>query len=274
MGTKRDPRPGSDPGGPRGGPDGDGAGTGSIALGASSRAAEAGNEWLPPAASANATRTRATDHVFMQLAGAILRGQLGANQPLPPERDLAARFDISRVLVREAIHRLKELGLVRVKQGGVTTVLDPDAATDPRVTALALELAPRDGAAARDLMERHLANAVALLELAEHRMVSHEVLALEGLVADYAKQGPARGPSFAVEYWTFVANATRNKILARETRWWMSVTTAAGLEHALIPHPHDTSVALYEETTGRLRRRENAARFFLENVRSAIQAPR
>lgn len=269
MGTKRDPRPAGEPGDPRGGSEEDGAG--SIAPG---RAPEQADEWLTTAASTNATRTRATDHVFMQLAGAILRGQLGANQPLPPERDLAARFDISRVLVREAIHRLKELGLVRVKQGGVTTVLDPDAATDPRVTALALELAPRDGATARDLMERHLANAVALLELAEHRMVSHEVLALEELVADYAKQGPARGPSFVVEYWTRVAASTRNKILSRETRWWMGVTAAAGLEHVLIPHPHDESVALYEETTGRLRRREHAARFFLEKVRGAIQAPR
>jgi DNA-binding FadR family transcriptional regulator len=269
MGTKRDPRPDGEPGDPRGGSEEDGAG----AI-APSRAPEQAGEWLTAAVSTNATRTRATDHVFMQLAGAILRGQLGANQPLPPERDLAARFDISRVLVREAIHRLKELGLVRVKQGGVTTVLDPDAATDPRVTALALELAPRDGATARDLMERHLANAVVLLELAEHRMVSHEVLALEELVADYARQGPARGPSFAVEYWSRVAASTRNKILSRETRWWMGVTAAAGLAHVLIPHPHDESVALYEGTTGRLRRREHAARFFLEKVRGAIQAPR
>ncbi len=43
---------------------------------------------------------------------------------------------LSRVLVREAIHRLKDLGLVRVKQGGLTIVLDPDEAIDPRVTVL------------------------------------------------------------------------------------------------------------------------------------------
>jgi GntR family transcriptional regulator, transcriptional repressor for pyruvate dehydrogenase complex len=230
------------------------------------------DEWLPTHTST--TRTRATDHVFLQLAGAILRGQLQPNQPLPPERDLATRFDISRVLVREAIHRLKELGLVRVKQGGHTTVLDPDAATDPRVMALALELAPPDGAAARDLMEHHLAHAVALLELAENRMVAHEVEELEALVADYARQGESRGPSFAVDYWTLVAAATRNKVLSREARWWMSVTTAARLEPALVPYPHEQTLALYEETTNRLRRREHAATFFLEKVRRALQSPR
>src|SRR5687767_10172709 len=131
--------------------------------------ATASGEWLPTGTGATATRTRAADHVFVQLAGAILRGQLTPNNALPPERDLATRFDISRVLVREAIHRLKDLGLVRVKQGGLTTVLDPDTAIDPRVQALALELAPPDGTAARELQERHLAHAVALLELAENR---------------------------------------------------------------------------------------------------------
>lgn len=233
-------------------------------------------EWLPTSSGAagTATRTRAADHVFVQLAGAILRGQLAANQPLPPERDLATRFDISRVLVREAIHRLKDLGLVRVKQGGQTIVLDPDDATDPRVTALALELAPPDGAAARDLLERHLALAVTLLELSEHRMVLGEVQALEKLVADYKERGASHAATFAVDYWTLIARGTKNKILLRETRWWMDVARAAKLERALVPLGHEETVALYEQTTARLRRREGAAAHFLEAVRPALHAAR
>lgn len=230
-------------------------------------------DWAPTATtSGTATRTRAADHVFVQLAGAILRGQLAANQPLPPERDLATRFDISRVLVREAIHRLKDLGLVRVKQGGQTTVLDPDDATDPRVMALALELAPPDGSAARDLLERQLAQAVTLLELAEHRMVLVEVNALEKLVADYAQKGATFGPTFATEYWTVVARGTKNKILYRETRWWMDIARSPTLEKALVPFDHTTMLSLYEQTTSRLRRREGASAFFLESVRPALHA--
>jgi GntR family transcriptional repressor for pyruvate dehydrogenase complex len=232
-------------------------------------------EWAPTAAGGGTgTRTRAADHVFVQLAGAILRGQLAANQPLPPERDLATRFDISRVLVREAIHRLKDLGLVRVKQGGQTTVLDPDDATDPRVMALALELAPPDGTAARDLLERHLAHSVTLLELAEHRMVLGEVQSLEKLVADYAAKGAPFGPAFATEYWTAVARSTKNKILYRETRWWMDIARSPTLERALVPFDHPTTLAIYEGTTQRLRRREGASAFFLEAVRPALHAPR
>jgi DNA-binding FadR family transcriptional regulator len=232
-------------------------------------------DWARAAATANtATRTRAADHVFVQLAGAILRGQLAANQPLPPERDLATRFDISRVLVREAIHRLKDLGLVRVKQGGQTIVLDPDDATDPRVMALALELAPPGGSAARDLLERHLAHSVTLLELAEHRMVLGEVTALEKLVADYAQKGASFSTAFAAEYWTTVARGTKNKVLYRETRWWMDIACTPALERALVPFDHAAMLAIYEQTTSRLRRREGASAFFLEAVRPALHASR
>lgn len=220
------------------------------------------------------TRTRATDQVFQQLAGAILRGQLAPNQPLPPERDLAARFDISRVLVREAIHRLKDLGLVRVKQGGTTLVLDPETATDPRVISLALELAPPDGAAARDLLERQLAHAVALLELAEYRMGMQDVAALEAMIAEYTQKGASHAQLFAAGYWTQVAVGTKNKVLIRETRWWMEVTKAAGLERALVPFEHDKTLPIYEETTARLRRRDGAAIYFLHSVRPALHAPR
>src|SRR4051812_12193664 len=89
------------------------------------------------------SRARVADLVFNHLARAILRGQLAPGEPLPAERDLAERYDVSRVLVREAVHKLKELGLLRVKQGGQTTVLDPAETNDPRIMSLELEL---DGA--------------------------------------------------------------------------------------------------------------------------------
>lgn len=234
-----------------------------------------GIEWAPTATGATAAgRTRAADFVFEELAGAILRGQLPAQKPLPPERDLATRFEISRVLVREAIHRLKDLGLVRVKQGGQTLVLDPDEATDPRVTVLALQLAPPDGVASRDFLERHLAHSVALLELAEYRMNLGEVAALEAVVAAYVRDGEEAGARFIGEFWPLVAKGTKNQILLRETKWWLTVATNVRLERALVPLAHEATVGLYEETTARLRRREGASTFFLGAVRPILHEPR
>src|SRR5580658_11170036 len=90
-------------------------------------------------------RTHVADHVFDQLAAAILRGELLPGSAVPPERVLAERFGTSRIVARQAIHRLDELGLVRVRQGGATLVLDPKEASDLRVLELAYKLDPSKG---------------------------------------------------------------------------------------------------------------------------------
>ncbi len=73
-----------------------------------------------------ARRSHVADDVFDQVAAAILRGDLAPGSSLPPERALAEQFGTSRIIARQAIHRLAEYGLVRVRQGGATIVLDPD----------------------------------------------------------------------------------------------------------------------------------------------------
>jgi DNA-binding FadR family transcriptional regulator len=53
------------------------------------------------------------------VSGAVRPGEL-----LPPEADLARRFDVSRGVAREGIRGLEERGLVSVKHGRGATVLD------------------------------------------------------------------------------------------------------------------------------------------------------
>lgn len=68
-------------------------------------------------------RTAAT-RVSDALAEAILSGALAAGAALPPEPELAARFGVSRLTVREAVKSLAARGLVRVRRGEGTRVLD------------------------------------------------------------------------------------------------------------------------------------------------------
>ncbi len=69
-------------------------------------------------------RRSASDQVFDQLAGNILRGEVQAGQSLLSERQLAEVLGVSRQVVREALQRLAHAGFVEVRQGGSTTVLD------------------------------------------------------------------------------------------------------------------------------------------------------
>ena len=64
------------------------------------------------------------DQVFQQLASAIISSGYKPGQALPAERKLVETFKVNRHVVREALKRLEQIGLVRITQGGGTHVLD------------------------------------------------------------------------------------------------------------------------------------------------------
>jgi GntR family transcriptional repressor for pyruvate dehydrogenase complex len=57
------------------------------------------------------------DKVYGELAGRIASGDYAADQKLPGEHELAAIFDVSRPVLREALGRLREDGLITSRQG-------------------------------------------------------------------------------------------------------------------------------------------------------------
>lgn len=69
-------------------------------------------------------RRTASQALFERLRDDVLAGRLRAGDPLPSERALAERFAVNRHVVREAVKRLQQAGLVAVAQGGSTRVLD------------------------------------------------------------------------------------------------------------------------------------------------------
>lgn len=64
------------------------------------------------------------DVILKQLETLILEGSLLPGQKLPPERELAKQFDVSRPSLREAIQMLEIKGLVTRRQGGGTFIND------------------------------------------------------------------------------------------------------------------------------------------------------
>lgn len=62
-------------------------------------------------------RRKLPDIVFDKLARSIKSGAYGEDERLPTEHDLAAEFQVSRPIVREALRRLREQGFIYSRRG-------------------------------------------------------------------------------------------------------------------------------------------------------------
>ncbi|WP_431955289.1 FadR/GntR family transcriptional regulator [Nocardia lijiangensis] len=109
--------------------------------------------------------------VFEQIAADVLSGELAPGSTLPSERQLAEALGVSRPAVREALQRLAAAGLVAVRQGDATTVLDYRRGAG-------LEVLPRlliregmlEPAVARSILEVRMHNGPKVAELAAAQM--------------------------------------------------------------------------------------------------------
>lgn len=208
----------------------------------------------------------AADPVFDQLAVAILEGSLPPGSSLPPERELSARFGVSRLIVRQAVHRLADMGLVRVKQGGPSQVVHPNEARDLRVIELVYLLGKGAARDVRELIERQFLQGYSLLFLASKRASKERLRTLAKMAEDYADRGAPGGEMIAFEkrFFTAVAEATDNRFYMLETSWWFKLTE--GRQERPPVFSDEQRQAFYREIARRLIEDRDAARFYLDSL--------
>lgn len=223
-------------------------------------------------AKANGGKQLAADPVFEALAGAILRGKYAPGTALPPERELGALFNVSRLIARQAVHRLREMGLLKGGQGGQNIVLDPEFADDPRIIALQMELAPQK-TDEHDMTERQMIGGAMLLELAQSRITNEEIAELDEMVAEREKDQESTSlDEFEASFWTFIARSTRNRILLREARWWFAMLQRQPERRKRFYDRPEMRLGVYRAVVDTLRQEPGtAARRFIESVRPVFQ---
>ncbi len=115
-----------------------------------------------------------SDVIEQELERLIVEGTLSPGQQLPPERELAKQFDVSRPSIREAIQRLEAKRLLTCRQGGGTFVSEDiwKGFSDPLL----------------DLLSSHSETKFDLLE-SRHAMegISAYFAALRGTDGDFAR---------------------------------------------------------------------------------------
>lgn len=218
----------------------------------------------------------AADPIFEQLAGAILRGELAPEAPLPPERVLSEEFGVSRIVLRQAVHRLADIGLVRVRQGGATVVVDPRRANDLRLIALYYRLAPHGDLAKsirRDVIEKQFLQGLSLVDVFSRRasreskdrlVVTTERFALETATEESFA-------AFVEAFWREIARSGRNRIFEMEVAWWYDALARAQPES----EPTTTlaqRVTFYCELARRMLSGEHATHYYLAVIGPQLEA--
>ncbi len=64
------------------------------------------------------SRESLKDRIVLQIKNLMFSNKIQVGQRFPAERDLATRFKVSRVVVREALKSLQQSGLVEIRTGG------------------------------------------------------------------------------------------------------------------------------------------------------------
>lgn len=210
---------------------------------------------------------RASEETLAALFVAIFDGTYALGDTLPPERVLAERYGVSRIVVRQAIHRLHDAGLVKASQGGATRVLDPGRA-DARALELVFRFGSRLGGARQlrlDLIEYQELYGLALLEGAFRRGTDVERRSLLARVEDTdLTPTPAAARALDRAVWRALTTMCRNPIFRMEMalfEQWVRDDEPLSASPAALR-------GFYHGLATRLVAREDPIPFFLAHTRS------
>ena len=156
-------------------------------------------------------RSRLYQGIVQQIEGLLEKGDLRPGDQLPPERQLAEQFQVSRASVREALRTLELLGIVETRAGGGTFVrqTSPDDLARPLTSLMSRGHSLADVIEFRGLIEP------AIAALAAERITQPQLAELGEIFAAQERK-VAAGEPYADEDTRFhevIGEASRNELL-------------------------------------------------------------
>jgi GntR family transcriptional regulator, transcriptional repressor for pyruvate dehydrogenase complex len=157
--------------------------------------------------------SRLYEQIVQQVEESVHKGTLKTGDKLPPEREMAEQFGVSRTAVREAVKALREKGLVEAYPGRGTFIMD----ASPNTIRLSLDRMMKTGqgegsaylAEVREMMEPEIA------AMAAARADGEDVAAMRESVAvmDGAKEDPEAYIEADLDFHLALAEAAANPII-------------------------------------------------------------
>lgn len=178
--------------------------------------------------------TRIYEEIVRQIKLMIGEGRLKSGDQLPPERDLAEKFVVSRTSVREALRALESLGLVEIRPGEGTFVrqVSVEALIEPLALVM---LSQREAIGelfeARRLLEPSIAG------LAARRATPDEIHEMERILDDQSKEIAAGRTGIAqdAQFHAAIGTAAHNRAITRLVHAIMDLLTQSREESLNTP---------------------------------------
>jgi GntR family transcriptional repressor for pyruvate dehydrogenase complex len=168
--------------------------------------------------------TRIYEEIVRQIKTMIAEGRVKGGDRLPPERELAEKFVVSRTSVREALRTLESLGLIEIRAGEGTFVRS--ASVEALIEPLAVVIVTQREAVselfeARRLLEPSIAG------LAARRAGSEEIADMERILDEQAKEVAAGRTGIVQDaaFHTAIAGAAHNRAITRIVNTLMDLLT-------------------------------------------------
>lgn len=169
-----------------------------------------------------AGKARVAEELASSLREQIVDGEIGAGDALPSERELAAKFEVNRSSVREALHRLEAVGLIEMKHGGATRVRDVLVSAGLHLLPFLVARGGRlDPAWLRDVLEVRVMFLSWCGEQAARRASADDVERLEAIAHELVEvhSGQRRGGAKALmsldwDFFAALVAVTQNRVLA------------------------------------------------------------
>lgn len=157
-------------------------------------------------------RTRIPEEIASRIRSLIEDGTYEADKPLPPERVLAQRFDVSRGSVRDALRMLEMIGLLETRhgQGTYPRELDVEKLVTPLASVLSFNSRLQD-----ELLDVRRMFEPAVARVAASRITADELEELDRILA--SQRARLRGGDTTIdddtEFHAAIARATHNRVV-------------------------------------------------------------
>src|SRR5258705_8327283 len=217
--------------------------------------------------------TRIYEEIVRQVKAMIAEGRLKAGDRLPPERDLAEKFVVSRTSVREALRALESLGLVEIRPGEGTFVRQ--VSIDSLVEALALLMVSQREAIG-ELFETRRLLEPSLAALAAERATPEEMQEMERILEEQAREIAAGRTGLAqdAQFHSAIGVAAHNRAITRLAHAIMDLLTQSREESLNTPGRPTRSHEDHRRVLAAINRRdaEGARKAMLGHIQ-AVEGP-